>query len=59
MMMKIDKQSLKGLKYYLSFAGIVMCIYMYSMFTGWRFLSFNESSHTKERSTSRTYFHHK
>jgi hypothetical protein len=53
----IDKEDFKGLKYYISFAFIVISVYLYSMFTGYRFMSFNESSHTKERSNSRTHFH--
>lgn len=54
---KIKIEDIKGLKYYLSFVIIIMTIYLYSMFTGLRFLSFNESSHSKERKNSRIYYH--
>ncbi|HEY0030941.1 MAG TPA: hypothetical protein VGC65_09305 [Bacteroidia bacterium] len=57
MMKTINKENLKGLKYYLSFTGVVLTIYLFSMFTGYRFLSFNESSHSKERAHTRTYYH--
>lgn len=57
MMKMIDKEDLKGLKYYLSFIVLISTIYLYSMFTGYRFLSFNESSHKKERAGSRIYIH--
>lgn len=55
----IDKEDLKGLKYYLTFTVIILGIYLYSMITGWRFMSFNESSHTKDAKgiRTRTYFH--
>jgi hypothetical protein len=56
-MMKINKQDLKGLRYYLSFVIIILAVYIYSMFTGLRFLSFNESNHSKERKNSRIYYH--
>ena len=56
--LKISRQDLKGLKYYLGFSTILILIYLYSMFTGWRFMSFGESSHSKERGVrTRTYIH--
>ncbi len=51
----IQKNDLKGLKYYLLFASLIIGIYSYSMVTGWRFLSFTE--HSKEKTGSRTYIH--
>jgi hypothetical protein len=57
----IDKEDLKGLKYYLIFAGILMTFYIYSMATGLRYLSFGESSHSREKGSSGRshYYYHK
>ncbi len=53
--MKIDLEDIKALKYYLIFCLILILIYIYSMIVGWRFLSFNESSHSRERTN--THYH--
>ncbi len=50
-MIKIDKKDVNGLKYYIGFVLCVVLFYMYSMFTGLRYLSFDESHHSKERNS--------
>ena len=54
----ITKADLKGLRYYLALCGVVFVFHVYSMFTGLRYMSFGESTHSKERTTgNRTYIH--
>ncbi len=52
-----NNSNVKGLKYYLILTGVVLTIYIYSMVTGLRFLSFSESSHSVDKSNSRLYNH--
>lgn len=56
-----DKTDARGLKYYLGFCAIVLSIYIYSMLTGWRYMSYGETSHSKSKSTNRItrIYHHK
>jgi hypothetical protein len=45
--MNKNKNKLLSMKGYLTFVIIVLAVYVYSMVTGWRFISFNEGSHHK------------
>ncbi len=54
-----DKTDLKGLKYYLGFCAVILSIYVYSLITGWRFLSYGETSHNKSTSKTTRIYHHK
>ncbi|HEY9048706.1 MAG TPA: hypothetical protein VIN08_22530 [Ohtaekwangia sp.] len=58
----ISWNELKGLKYYLGFATVVLLLYIYSGMVGWRW--FNPTTTTHEQSTrghhtGRGYFYHK
>jgi hypothetical protein len=52
---------LKGLKYYLGFAVVVISFYIYSNLVGWRWLNTTKTTHEQgaSRSHSRGYFYHK
>lgn len=52
-----DKKDARSLKYYLAFCTVILSIYVYSMSVGWRFLSYGEGSHKKDRTTTRIYHH--
>jgi hypothetical protein len=50
-------ENLKSLKYYLLFCVAALGIYIYAMENGWRWMSYNESSHAKERNSHSSYNH--
>jgi len=53
----INMENLKSLKYYLLFCVAALGIYIYAMENGWRWMSYNESSHAKERNSHSSYNH--
>lgn len=55
----MNKKDLLGMKYFLAFCAIVMSVYIYSMATGWRFVSYGESGKSTTTNRTTNQYHHK
>ena len=51
MITMINRSDIKGLKYYLALCAVVLVFYLYSMFTGLRYMSFGEYTHSRDKNT--------
>jgi hypothetical protein len=55
----MNKEDLKGMRYYIGFCALMFCLYIYTMETGWRVFSGNSAQHSNDRYSRSGTYHHK